>query len=50
MHDVVLVQILDSGENRVDDQDRVVLGEFPLLGDALKKFTTKSEFEGQIVL
>ena len=50
MHDVVLVEIIHSLKDGADDCNRVFFGEFTPREDALEKFPSCGQFEGEIIL
>jgi hypothetical protein len=49
VHDVVLVEIVDTFEDGANNSDSVLLGEFALLQNALEEFTAGSQLEREIV-
>ena len=50
MDDAVVVEVVDSIENRADDNNSVVLGKLALCKDAVKELSTSGKFKGEIVL
>jgi len=48
--DAVVVEVVDSIENRADDNNSVVLGKLALCKDAVKELSTSGKFKGEIVL
>jgi len=47
--DVMLVDVVNSIENRADDSGRVVLGKLDLCEDAVKELSAGGEFERNIL-
>ena len=46
----MVVEVVDSIENRADDNNSVVLGKLALCKDAVKELSTSGKFKGEIVL
>ena len=47
--DVVLMEAVDSIENRANDSDRVVLGKLSLCEDTVKELSAGGEFERKVM-
>lgn len=50
MADIMVVEILDAGDDGAEDSHCIEFGELAAFGDPLEEFSTDCELKGQIVL